>query len=494
MIIRKRAVLKIDKSAISVIPRELYSSFIEHIGRTVYGGIYEKGHPLADGDGFREDVAELIRELGVELVRYPGGNFVSGYDWKDGIGKNRPKKLDLAWGQLEPNIIGTDEFMKYSKKVGFDVMMSVNLGTGTPKSAAELVEYCNCDADSYYAGLRRENGHKEPYGIKYWCLGNEMDGDWQICSLTASEYGRKAHEAAKMMKWVDGNISLIACGSSVHNMPTYPEWDKTILQYLYNDVDYLSMHQYYPHPKNGNLKDFLGCFTDFDSFIADNIAVCDYVKAEKRSNKTMMLSFDEWNIWDNDPTECNVERWTVGPKRCENIYRMVDALAVGNLLCVLVNRSNRVKIACLAQLVNVIAPIITQNGGKAIRQATYYPFKYFSSFGKGKALVSEVECESIESGLYGEYPMINCACSFDEESGKGAIFAVNNSLDEDVLFGIKSDKNIFVEKIITVESDSVEDANSFEEEKIRTIERIILPGDEIVLNKSTFNVLVYALK
>ena len=201
---------------IGEVSENLFGSFLEHMGRAIYTGIYEPGHPKADEDGFRSDVMNLVKELQVPIIRYPGGNFVSGYNWKNGIGpkENRPRKLELAWRSIETNQVGIDEFARWAKKAGCKVMPSVNLGTGTPQDAADLVEYCNFAGGTTWSDRRKENGSKDPYGFKYWCIGNEMDGDWQICHLTSQEYGRKAHETTKMMKWVDPNIKVVVAGSS----------------------------------------------------------------------------------------------------------------------------------------------------------------------------------------------------------------------------------------------------------------------------------------
>ena len=201
----------------------LYGSFIEHLGRAVYGGIYEPEHPTADDMGFRQDVLDLVRELGVPIIRYPGGNFVSGYDWEDGVGpvEERPRRLDLAWKTVETNRVGTNEFAAWAKRAGAEPMIAVNLGTRGTDAARNLVEYCNHPGGSYWSDLRRSHGAEEPHAVGVWCLGNEMDGPWQIGHKTAAEYGRLAVETAKAMKWVDPSIELVACGSSKAAMPTF---------------------------------------------------------------------------------------------------------------------------------------------------------------------------------------------------------------------------------------------------------------------------------
>ena len=294
-----KAEIVIDKNqVISDIDDRIYGSFIEHLGRAVYGGIYEPGHPTADDMGFRRDVLDMVKELKVPIVRYPGGNFVSGYNWEDGTGdkSKRPKKMELAWFSTETNEVGIDEFQEWAKRAGSEVMMAVNLGTRGADEARNLVEYCNSETDTYYANKRRQNGFEKPFGIKTWCLGNEMDGPWQIGAKTPMEYARTACEAAKVMKWVDPSIELVACGSSGPGMKTFGEWERTVLRETYEHVDYVSLHSYYGNADN-DTPAFLGSSLIMDKFIKEVAAICDEIKAEKESDKTINLSFDEWNVW-----------------------------------------------------------------------------------------------------------------------------------------------------------------------------------------------------
>ena len=420
---------------IGKIERELWGSFVEHMGRSVYGGIYDPQHPEADENGFRKDVIEAVKDLHVPFIRYPGGNFLSGYCWKDGIGKDRPVRLDLAWGQIEPNIIGLHEFFKWTQSVGTDIMMAVNMGTGTPSDAAQIVEYCNHAGGTTLSELRKKNGQEEPFGFKTWCIGNEMDGDWQISSLTAEEYGRKATETAKMMKWVDPDIRLTVCGSSSPDLSTYPEWDRVVLQYAYNYIDYISLHRYYSYTESGRAEDFMSAHTDFDAFIKTIVSTADYVAAYKRSKKKMKLSIDEWNVWHAKPTavdkdvynDTGKDRWTVGPRRVENVYDLADAVTFAGLACTLINNADRVKMGCLAQLVNVIAPIMTENGGRMFRQTIYYPYQLAIKYAKGTALRLALQTEKMDSD-YGETEKVYAACAYDE--GEYAVFAINKTSEE----------------------------------------------------------------
>ncbi|NLO47024.1 MAG: alpha-N-arabinofuranosidase [Clostridiales bacterium] len=417
---------------IGEISPKLYGSFIEHLGRAVYGGIYKPGHPSADDMGFRRDVLELVRKLNIPIVRYPGGNFVSGYNWMDGIGDKfkRPRREELAWSSIETNQVGIDEFQEWASRAGSEVMLAVNLGTGTVEDAKNLVEYCNFEKGTQYSDLRRANGFEKPFGIKTWCLGNEMDGDWQIGHKTASEYGRIACEAAKIMKLVDPSIELVACGSSHSGMETFGEWEAEVLKHCWAYVDYISLHSYYGN-RDGDTASFLGCSLNMDAFIKSVAAVCDYIKAVKRSDKTMYLSFDEWNVWfHSNEQDSKIEKWQVAPPLLEDLYTFEDALVVGCLLITLLKNSDRVKIACLAQLVNVIAPIMTENGGKAWAQTIYWPFLYTSLYGRGTALRCIVECDSYETKAYGTVPYVEAIATRNES--ELTIFAVNRSLENDI--------------------------------------------------------------
>ena len=432
---RMKAKLSISKSdIIAPIDPKLFGSFIEHLGRAVYTGIYEPGHPAADDMGFRGDVLSLIRELDVPIVRYPGGNFVSGYCWEDGVGprEKRPRRLDLAWQSIEPNEIGIDEFSEWARRAGTEVMMAVNLGTRGVESARDLVEYCNFPGGSKFSDLRRANGHEAPHSIRYWCLGNEMDGPWQIGHKTAEEYGRLAAETGKVMKWVDPGIQLIACGSSHSAMPTFGDWERTVLRHCYDVVDYLSLHSYYGN-RSGNGGEYLACCRDMDRFIDTVSGICDEVQREKKSDKVMYLSFDEWNVWfhSNEQDE-KQKKWTVAPPLLEDVYNLEDALVVGCLLITLLRHADRVKIACLAQLVNVIAPIMTEPGGKAWAQTIYFPFRDASRFGRGIALKTAVDCPSYDAGQYGETPYLEAVAVFDDEKRELTVFAVNRSEDEEI--------------------------------------------------------------
>ena len=461
-------VLHIDlNKAISEIDDRLYGSFVEHLGRAVYGGVYEPTHPTADEDGFRGDTAALVQELGVPVIRYPGGNFVSGYRWEDGTGDKakRPRRMELAWQTIETNEVGVDEFQKWTRKVGAELMMAVNLGTRGPEEARDLVEYCNGTLDTHFAEMRRNNGFEEPFGIKLWCLGNEMDGEWQICHKDAREYARTAREAAKMMKWTDDSIELVACGSSHANMPTFGTWEETVLRECYDVVDYLSLHSYYGNPDNDTAK-FLACSLDMDAFIKQVAAICDRIQAELGQEKKMMLSFDEWNVWfHSNEQDKEIPKWSIAPPQLEDVYNLEDALVVGCLLMTLMKNADRVKIGCLAQLVNVIAPIMTENGGRVWRQTIYYPYLHALQYGHGVALDVKCDCGSYAAGEHAQVPYIETAAVHNTERGEVVVFAVNRDLENALPLCVELENASLIEHIV-VTSEHVTDINTADEEKV----------------------------
>ena len=420
--------------AIGEVDPRLYGSFIEHLGRAVYGGIYEPDHPTADANGFRQDVLELVRELGVPIVRYPGGNFVSGYNWEDGIGPkaSRPRRLELAWRTIETNQFGVDEFIAWCRAAGAQPLLAVNLGSRGLDAARHLVEYCNHPGGTYWSDLRKSNGASAPHNVRTWCLGNEMDGHWQIGHKTAEEYGRLACETAKVMKLVDPTIELVACGSSSRHMPTFPAYDLTVLEHTYPHVEYLSLHTYYGN-RQDNLPNFLAKSLDMDAYINTVIATCDHVKARMRSPKTIYLSFDEWNVWfHSNEADKLIAPWQEAPPQLEDHYSLEDALVVGTMLITLLRHADRVKIACLAQLVNVIAPILTQTGGEAWRQTIFYPFMHASRFGRGVAMNLGMNSPTYPDAEFGEVPYLEAVGVVNEVAKEVTLFLVNRHLTDKV--------------------------------------------------------------
>ena len=411
------------------IDRRLFGTFVEHLGRCVYGGIFEPGHPRADEHGFRGDVADLVRELGVTLVRYPGGNFVSGYRWEDGIGpvQARPRRLDLAWRSIEPNTVGTDEFLGWTARLGLEPMLAVNLGTRGIQEAADLVEYCNIAGGTAWSDRRRANGFARPHGVRLWCLGNEMDGPWQIGHKDAHAYGVLATQAGQAMKLVDPSIELVVCGSSARDMPTFGQWESTVLEHAYDVVEYVSLHAYY-EPHDGDRRSFLASGAAMHAFIADVLATADAVGARKRSRRRLRLSFDEWNVWyisqfpGNDEPEPRL-----APPLLEQVYNGLDAVVVGDLLITLLNNADRVAIGCLAQLVNVIAPILSETGGPARRQSTFHPFAHTAARATGRSLVATVDAPQFSTARHVDVPTVSAAATHDPDNGAVSVFLVNRT-------------------------------------------------------------------
>jgi len=403
------------------------------MGRCVYTGIYEPDHPTADGDGFRRDVLELARELGITLVRYPGGNFVSNYRWEDGVGPRelRPRRLDLAWGSTETNQFGLDEFMKWAAKAGVEPMLAINLGTRGIQEAADLIEYANVASGTKLSDLRIANGAQQPHGIRMWCLGNEIDGPWQVGHKTAQEYGRLADQTARAMRQVMPDVELVACGSSSSSMPTFGSWEREVLELTYDVVDSISCHAYYD-PQAGDVASFLASAVDMDHFVSTVAGIADDVGARLRNPKRIDISFDEWNVWSIKKHEAQgrLQGWPVAPRLIEDEYTVADAVVVGNLLISLLRHSDRVTAACQAQLVNVIAPIRSEPGGASWRQTIFHPFALTSRHAAGNVLRLEPVTPSYESAKFGEAPVVDAVATHDPDLGHSVLFIVNRSVDE----------------------------------------------------------------
>ena len=473
----KKARIVLDKDyIISSIDPRIYGSFIEHLGRAVYGGIYEPGHPLADQQGFRRDVLEMVRKLNVPVVRYPGGNFVSGFNWEDSVGPadRRPKRLDLAWFTTETNAVGLHEFADWAEKADTQVMYAVNLGTRGPENARDIVEYANHAGGSKFSDMRIANGRRDPLDIRLWCLGNEMDGPWQMGHKTALEYGRIANESAKMMKWVDPSIELVVCGSSGYDMPTFGDWELTVLDECYDNIDYVSLHRYYGNP-TGDTPGFLARTMDLDDFIRSVVSICDAVKGKKHAKKQINLSFDEWNCWYNasetDNETMEKKPWGLHPHLLEDNYTYEDAIVNGLALIKFLKHSDRVKIACLAQLVNVIAPIMTESDGKAWRQTIFYPFFHASKYGRGAALRPVMTTGTHKTSKHEDVTDVEAIPVYNEEKDQLTIFAVNRLTKEDVPFeaDLRGFEGYKVLEYQALESDDMYLTNSAAEEKVKPV-------------------------
>lgn len=361
---------------------QLFGSFLEHMGTVVYTGVYEPTHPTANARGSRGDVLKLVQELGLKTLRYPGGNYTSSYHWEDTVGKKRPKRMNLAWQSLETNEFGLDEFFKWCQDAGVtNPILTVNLGTRGIDDALHELEYVNGRYDTDWANQRRLNGHTGPYNVKYWCLGNELDGPWQVAKKTAQEYGRLANETSKAMKLMDPTIQTILVGSSTPRLGTYPEWDFKALMEAYDNVDFIAMHDYVdrrqserldqPDPREpDDLPTYLARSREFDHQIEEIEAIADAVKALKRSDKTMNISFDEWNVHRSSLKE--PQPWTTHNPVDWCYFNLADTLLFGSMALAILRHGDRVKLSCQALLVNTIPLILTDEGGNAWANPTYY--------------------------------------------------------------------------------------------------------------------------
>lgn len=415
---------------LGTVDRRLFGTFVEHMGRCVYTGVYEPSHPAADEDGFRQDVLALTHELGATLVRYPGGNFVSGYRWEDGVGPRdaRPVRRDLAWHALETNEIGINEFALWATKAGLELMYAFNLGTRGLQEALDAFEYLNHPQGTTLSDLRRAHGFEAPHGIRLFCLGNEIDGPWQLGHKPAHEYGALAAEIAKGLRAADPDVELVVCGSSTSAMPTFGEWELTVLELTYDEVDYISAHAYYEQ-KDDDLASFLASAEDMEHVITTVASIADQVGQRRGSAKRINISFDEWNVWYSSRYhgQPRPTTWEIAPRTIEDEYSVADAVVVGSLLITLLKHSDRVRIACMAQLVNVIAPIMTEPGGDAWRQTTFFPFSLTAQHARGNVIRCEVTSESHQTIQHGSVPDVVAVATHNPADDSAAIFLVNRN-------------------------------------------------------------------
>ncbi|MDR1912990.1 MAG: alpha-N-arabinofuranosidase [Clostridiales bacterium] len=504
----RNACLVLEKDfKISPVDKRMFGSFVEHLGRCVYNGIYEPGHETANPNGFRTDVIELVKALNISVIRYPGGNFVSGYRWEDGVGpvEKRPSRLDLAWRTLEPNIIGINEFAEWCKSLGSELMVAINLGTRGMQDALNLLEYCNHPSGSLYSDMRISHGAKAPHNVKLWCLGNEMDGPWQTGHKTAGEYGRIAAETARAMKAMYPDIELVACGSSHAKMPTFADWEAEVLAEAYDTVDYVSLHQYFSN-ETSDTKNFLACSLETDYFIKSVVSICDYIKAKKRGKKDINLSFDEWNVWyhskKTDDKVMKDDPWKIAPGLLEDVYAFEDALVIGCVLITFLKHADRIKIACLAQLVNVIAPIMTKQGGGICRQTIFYPFLHVSTFGRGEVLLPVTFSEKYDSADFTDVPYLETVGVINEEEAALTIFVVNRDLENSINMrcSLKGFEDYKIVKHIVYQSENLKAVNTVDSpDNVIPVEKpVIYDTDEtgspvINLPNASWNVLRFKI-
>ena len=479
--------------------RRVLGSFLEHLGRAVYTGVYEPGSRLADAKGFRTDVAREVKELGVPITRYPGGNFVSGYNWLDGVGPKaqRPTVLERAWNSIETNQFGTNDFIDWCKVAGTEPLLGMNFGTGTSEMAVAYVEYCNLERGTKWSELRRSHGYQQPHDVRYWCLGNEMDGNWQIGQLQAREYGRKARDVAKQMRVIDPRVQLIACGSSGTNMATYMVWDREVLEECYDQVDGISLHAYYGNTRNltnNSAARYLAMNLDMERQIHEVAAVCDYVQALRKSNKRLWLSFDEWNVWYRARSGQAVDGGrTIAPRLLEEVYNLEDALLVGGFVNTLLRNSDRVRVGCLAQLVNVIAPLVTNEAG-VLRQSIYYPYAWALRYARGRMLDVRVEAETYPitaAGLQADFarndqvPFVDVVATIDAQNGQASVLMLNRDLEAE-REAVLEWREVTPTRVLACETLTGSDlkaANTFEQPRLVVPQRLDAP---MAGNRMTF--------
>jgi len=413
---------------VGTVDERIFGGFLEHMGRSVYEGVYQPDSAHADEQGLRADVLSALDRLHMPLVRYPGGNFVSGYHWTDGVGPraDRPTRRELAWSSIEPNDFGTDEFMDLCTKLDWTPMLAVNLGTGTPEHARNWVEYCNSPAGTHYADMRVTNGHTDPHAVPIWCLGNEMDGPWQLGHRPARDYAIVAKQAARMMKIVDPSIELVACGSSLPDLSTYLSWDQEVLEYLGGSIDYISLHRYVGNHTD-DTADFLAVTNSIDAQIEAVDALCRFVQAKGKKRRRALLCFDEWNVWYKNMEMDGAGK--VAPPLIEETYNLEDALVVAGFLNSFIRHADVVRIANLAQLVNVIAPIRTR-GDDLLIQSIFHVFEQFSRRRKGTSLRCVIDGPSYDAPSHGTTSVLDASAIHDTHGRRLHVFATNRSVDE----------------------------------------------------------------
>ncbi len=496
----KKAALSLHPDyRIGEISPRLFGAFLEPIGSMVNGSMYNPKHPTADAQGMRRDFYESLRDAHLPCVRLPGGNFVSGWQWKDSIGpkSDRKVRLDPAWFQYIPNDVGHDEYLQWAEKAGAEPIYTVNLATGTLQDAADCVEYTNFESGSYWADLRRKNGHEKPYGVKTWCLGNEMDGPWQISSWEKDPrgYGILAHETSKAMKWIDPDIETVACVSSSPSLYHYPEWDRQVLEECYATVDYISLHHYHSTPPD-RPDALLAGYKVYEDYINTELALCDYIRTKLQLKKRMFLSFDEYGsffrpigtvhhgmrgrepdeaFYGFDPKRAYVRHdpddWST--RRMPSASgEMLRALGTVSTMLVLLRHADRVKIGCATGGLNDLCRTDRENIWKG---AAYYPFTQMIRYARGVSLECALECEKRDVPGYviddlNQYDgfenveLIQAAAALDEETGTLTVFAINADTDEaqELTLDARAFEGWRFTEHIEMYANSFDDENSFE--------------------------------
>jgi alpha-N-arabinofuranosidase len=463
--------IKIDPDRkIGAIDRKIYGNFAEHLGRCIEGGLFEEGSKLSDANGYRKDVMEAVKGLNVSLLRWPGGNFSSNYHWMDGIGPRdqRPARLEMAWGTVEDNRFGTHEFLSYCGLLGIEPYLCANFGTGSWLEAQQWVEYCNSSESTAITKLRARNGREKTWKVTYWGLGNEMDGPWQMGHRSAEDYGKFALEGAKLMKFTDSSIQLIAAGSSNFSPSAdWTGWNRTVLEYLKHHVDYLSLHTYVGNSSN-----------DYEDFLASSLLLDERTKTaegtiraalsgEPRSKK-IYIAWDEWNVWYRERGEGKEK----GRHILEEHYNLEDALVVATFLNTFLNNAHIVKMANMAQIVNVIAPIFTNDAGLYL-QTIYYPLALFAANSRGTSLEVFVDAPTYKTRRFDSVPYLDVSAAQDKDTL--VLNVVNRHREEAIEADIEAQDAQFsgAYEVSEVNGPDIKAENNFEASPVKTTKRTL---------------------
>jgi alpha-N-arabinofuranosidase len=434
-----QARIKLDPDrVISEVHPHVFGNFVEHLGRCVYGGVYEEKSPLSDADGFRRDVMEATRGLGVTLLRWPGGNFASGYNWKDGIGPRdqRPARRDHAWGAMESNRFGTDDFLTYCERLKVEPYLCINAGLGSVEDARNWVEYTNESANTCWAQQRRKNGRDKPWDVKIWGLGNEIDGPWQLGHKNADDYAKFALEAAKAMRRADGSIKLIASGSSNFGPGAdWVGWNRTVLERLKNEIDYISLHTYVGN-RTDNFEQFLAFGRDLDDRIEVVKGQIRAVRVGNPDARPIQIAFDEWNVWYRTLVPGSTE-YDIAKTGLEEKYNFEDALGMGVFLNAFFRHADVVKMANLAQLVNVIAPMFTNPQGLYF-QTIYFPIAEYAKQRGFQSLDVRVDSPQYKPDKGRELGYLDVSATYDPKAKQMFVNVLNRSEKTDITARIEN--------------------------------------------------------
>ena len=400
-------------SPLGRLDRRCYGQFIEHLGECIYGGVWVgENSKIPNVRGFRKDVLQAVKDLEPAVVRWPGGNFASGYHWLDGVGprSERPRRFDMAWAAEDPNEFGTDEFLEWCKLVGAEPFIVVNAGNGTPEEAARWVEYCNSAGRTYYASLRREYGQPEPYGVKLWGVGNELYGRWQVgFCVDGAECARRTVEFANEMRKVDPSIELVAVGCED------PEWNLEMVKNAGEYFDYLSVHIYIS-PSEKSYRELAAVSVNVERRLRNVYGLVESARRRYGIKRNIGLAFDEWNVWYPSAK---------APLH-EQVTSIRDAVFTGLTLNALHRLCRMVPIGGFAQTVNVLPLIIASDSGKIALTPQYLVFKMYGAYTGSTALKSVVDSPSYLSQEFNEYlPFVDLSATVVEDGERLYLHAVN---------------------------------------------------------------------